>query len=603
MQPNNQNIPRNTFRNRPRQTVDNRPADGSGPKPAGNYTRPEPPANEPPDLLRQIRTAIRRYPLLNTIYLYSIRVFIWLFLGSIGWVIILKYIPVWVTPLVVSRKLDAMGDDKSAKVYKKWRSLDEISKEAALAVVASEDQQFPVHWGFDFDEIQDAIKENKTRKRPRGASTISQQVAKNVFLWNGRSYIRKGLEVYFTVLIELIWGKKRILEVYLNVAETGPLTFGVEAASQRYYGHTAKLLSRDEAARIAAVLPNPIKFSIEHPSSYILRRDPADFAADAGAGRAEIPQKSLECQFGCRVPEQRVEVDYLIIVNADAFGFEAFLHGSRGAKKVFSGKDAQSVHHAVGRNTRLCMGAVHGPTNHAGTRPQAQVPGNGSVGRYPTFRNLPDNVIDILKIIAHDLNGQKPLAELLRGLHLFFCLDGGDQFVVPFLAVGTDECLADKLVDRYLQLFAETTGRAANRPAVVIQGMIGFVFGHADRIEVAGNRFLPVNHAIVVGFFDAAFQDAFVVVNGINAFTPANRRGHIIAVDILLIQPLLFNGFDAGRRKVRFDFRVNLFEHFGLTGLQRSAHIAFYTAGTFAFVQVADKKLVSNVITDAGVID
>ena len=138
--------------------------------------------------------------------------------------------------------------------------------------MASEDQQFPVHWGFDFDEIQDAIKENKTRKRPRGASTISQQVAKNVFLWNGRSYIRKGLEVYFTVLIELIWGKKRILEVYLNVAETGPLTFGVEAASQRYYGHTAKLLSRDEAARIAAVLPNPIKFSIQNPSGYVLRR-------------------------------------------------------------------------------------------------------------------------------------------------------------------------------------------------------------------------------------------------------------------------------------------------------------------------------------------
>nr|WP_293842145.1 monofunctional biosynthetic peptidoglycan transglycosylase [uncultured Arsenicibacter sp.] len=272
MQPNNQNIPRNTFRNRPRQTVENRPADGSGTRPAGNYTRPEPPESETPDLLRQIRAAIRQYPILNTIYVYSIRAFIWLFLGSIGWVILLKYIPVWVTPLVVTRKLDAMGEDKSAKVYKKWRSLDEISKEAALAVVASEDQQFPVHWGFDFDEIQDAIKENKTRKRPRGASTISQQVAKNVFLWNGRSYIRKGLEVYFTVLIELIWGKKRILEVYLNVAETGPLTFGVEAASQRYYGHTAKLLSRDEAARIAAVLPNPIKFSIQNPSGYVLRR-------------------------------------------------------------------------------------------------------------------------------------------------------------------------------------------------------------------------------------------------------------------------------------------------------------------------------------------
>ncbi|WP_338876236.1 monofunctional biosynthetic peptidoglycan transglycosylase [Spirosoma sp. SC4-14] len=220
---------------------------------------------------QQTRRFIRDRPILERVYWFFIKVFLWLFFGSLGYVVALKYVPVFVTPLMVSRWMDADGSE-GTHIYKKWRSYDEISKEAALAVVASEDQAFPTHWGFDFDEIQDAIKENQHRKRPRGASTISQQVAKNVFLWNGRSYIRKGLEVYFTVLIELIWGKKRILEVYLNVAETGPMTFGVEAASQRFYGHSAATLTRSEAARIAAVLPNPIQFSIKNPSTYILRR-------------------------------------------------------------------------------------------------------------------------------------------------------------------------------------------------------------------------------------------------------------------------------------------------------------------------------------------
>ena len=214
----------------------------------------------------------QKQPLLKRAYSLIINIFLVLFLGSLLWVVVLKWVPVWVTPLVVSRWMDTVGTAESSRVYKNWRSLDELSGEAALAVVASEDQQFPVHWGFDFDEIQDAIEENQTRKRPRGASTISQQVAKNVFLWNGRSYVRKGLEVYFTVLIELIWGKRRILEVYLNVAETGPMTFGAEAASRRFYGHSARSLTRDEAARIAAVLPNPRQFSVKNPSNYIQQR-------------------------------------------------------------------------------------------------------------------------------------------------------------------------------------------------------------------------------------------------------------------------------------------------------------------------------------------
>lgn len=221
---------------------------------------------------QRVRQFLRSRPGLDRVYGLVVRVLLWALVSSFGAVVVLKYVPIWVTPLIVSRWFDTFGTDQSSHVYKNWRSYDDISKEAALAVVASEDQAFPTHWGFDFDEIQDAIKENQYRKRPRGASTISQQVAKNVFLWNGRSYVRKLLEVYFTVLIELIWGKKRILEVYLNVAETGPMTFGVEAASQRYYGHLAATLSRNEAARIAAVLPNPLLFSIQHPSNYIQRR-------------------------------------------------------------------------------------------------------------------------------------------------------------------------------------------------------------------------------------------------------------------------------------------------------------------------------------------
>jgi monofunctional biosynthetic peptidoglycan transglycosylase len=189
---------------------------------------------------------------------------------SIIWVAILKFVPVWVTPYMISSKIDAFRADENTEIYKDWEPYENISKEVALAVVASEDQNFPTHWGFDFDEIYDAI--TQKRKRVRGASTISQQVAKNVFLWHGRSYIRKGLEAYFTVLIELIWGKERILEVYLNVAEMGKMTFGVEAASLRYYKKSAKNLTRSEAARIAAVLPNPIRFSIQNPSAYVNKR-------------------------------------------------------------------------------------------------------------------------------------------------------------------------------------------------------------------------------------------------------------------------------------------------------------------------------------------
>ncbi len=208
--------------------------------------------------------------MLSRILTYLSKIVLYFIVFSLLWVVLLKFIPVWVTPYIISTKISAIAGEGSSKLYKDWEPYENISKEMALAVVASEDQSFPAHWGFDFDEIYDAMTEK--RKRARGASTISQQVAKNVFLWHGRSYVRKGLEAYFTVLIEVIWGKKRILEVYLNVAEMGPLTFGVEAASLRYYNKSAKNLTRHEAARIAAVLPNPIRFSIKNPSAYVNKR-------------------------------------------------------------------------------------------------------------------------------------------------------------------------------------------------------------------------------------------------------------------------------------------------------------------------------------------
>jgi monofunctional biosynthetic peptidoglycan transglycosylase len=153
-----------------------------------------------------------------------------------------------------------------------WVSYQRISHYLPIAVVAAEDQKFPHHWGFDFRAIGSAIEENKRRKTPRGASTITQQVVKNLFLWPGRSYFRKAIEAYFTIMIELLWPKQRILEVYLNIAEFGPGVFGVEAASQTYFNKPASRIRKTEAALFAAVLPNPRKLKVSRPSDYVLRR-------------------------------------------------------------------------------------------------------------------------------------------------------------------------------------------------------------------------------------------------------------------------------------------------------------------------------------------
>ena len=160
----------------------------------------------------------------------------------------------------------------TSPVHYRWTDWDEISPYAALAVVASEDQKFPSHWGFDLKSIQDALRERQEGGRLRGASTISQQVAKNLFLWPGQSFVRKGIEAYFTVLIEALWPKRRILEVYLNIAELGPGIYGVRAASETHFQLSPSELGPYEAAILAAVLPNPKQLDAERPSPYVRER-------------------------------------------------------------------------------------------------------------------------------------------------------------------------------------------------------------------------------------------------------------------------------------------------------------------------------------------
>lgn len=195
------------------------------------------------------------------------------FAVSLGLVVIERFVPVFVTPLMVIRSVESIFKGEMPKNSKRWVSIDEISPNMVQAVVASEDNLFLYHHGFSFDAITKAFEHNINGKRIRGGSTISQQTAKNVFLFPQRSYIRKGLEAYFTVLIELIWNKKRIMEVYLNVIEMGDGIYGVEAAAQEHFGIHASQLSRSQAALIAACLPNPRRFDVGYPSGYIQRRE------------------------------------------------------------------------------------------------------------------------------------------------------------------------------------------------------------------------------------------------------------------------------------------------------------------------------------------
>lgn len=190
---------------------------------------------------------------------------------SVLYVLILKWVPVWVTPIMLSRAVE-FRQDPDFHTQKKWVKLEDISPELIKAVMTSEDNLFCQHHGFDFKAIKLAAKENKEGKRFRGGSTISQQTAKNVFTFHKRTWWRKGVESYFTILIEFIWGKERIMEVYLNVIETGKGIYGAQAAARTFFNKDASKLTRRESALIAACLPSPLKRNAGKPSKYVSSR-------------------------------------------------------------------------------------------------------------------------------------------------------------------------------------------------------------------------------------------------------------------------------------------------------------------------------------------
>lgn len=213
----------------------------------------------------------------NKTFFQKLKTFIWKsmlwFFGiSILLVVLFKWIPVPFTPLMITRAIEQKIDGQEMTCSHDWVPLEDISVNLQKAVIASEDGNFLKHNGFDFKAMQKAFKNNNRGKKLKGGSTISQQTAKNVFLWQGRSYIRKGLEAYFTFLIEIVWGKERIMEVYLNSIEMGKGVYGAEAAAEHWFRTDAKNLTKIQAAGIAAILPNPRKYKATNSSSYIEKR-------------------------------------------------------------------------------------------------------------------------------------------------------------------------------------------------------------------------------------------------------------------------------------------------------------------------------------------
>ena len=210
----------------------------------------------------------------NKAFYYFKKALIYFILTSIFSVIVFRFIPPPATPLMGIRAIDHWWNNEKVKFNKEWKSIDEVSIHIQKALIASEDQDFLNHFGFDFKAMKAAFKYNqvKNHHKIKGGSTITQQVAKNLFLWPGRSYIRKIFEAYFTLLIEIFWSKERILEVYLNIIELGRGIYGIEAASQKYFHHISKKINPSEAALIAAIVPNPLKLSPTHPSRMVKRR-------------------------------------------------------------------------------------------------------------------------------------------------------------------------------------------------------------------------------------------------------------------------------------------------------------------------------------------
>jgi len=206
------------------------------------------------------------------IFRITLKILIGFVILSVVSVILFRWVPVPLTPLMLIRCVEQKSDGKPMTLKHDWVPLEEISPKLQLAVVCSEDQNYLKHFGFDWGAIEKAMKANENGKKIRGGSTITQQTAKNVFLWPGRSYIRKGFEAWFTLLIEIFWSKERIMEVYLNSIEMGNGVYGAEAAAQHWFKKHAKNLNKDESAAIAAILPNPLKYVANPPSSYISKR-------------------------------------------------------------------------------------------------------------------------------------------------------------------------------------------------------------------------------------------------------------------------------------------------------------------------------------------
>ncbi|HBX55805.1 monofunctional biosynthetic peptidoglycan transglycosylase [Pseudomonas sp. UBA2684] len=200
------------------------------------------------------------------------KLLLWLMAGSALLVLVFRWLPPPGTALMVERKIESWIDGQPIDLQRNWRPWDELSDDLKIAVIAGEDQKFAEHWGFDVAAIQAALAHNQQGGSVRGASTLSQQVAKNLFLWSGRSWLRKGAEVWFTALIELLWPKQRILEVYLNSVEWDAGVFGAEAAARHHFKVGAPYLSAQQASLLAAVLPNPREWSASRPSGYVSRR-------------------------------------------------------------------------------------------------------------------------------------------------------------------------------------------------------------------------------------------------------------------------------------------------------------------------------------------
>ena len=235
------------------------------------------------------------HPRLRRAFKWTAYVLLALFAFSLFQVCLLKYVPVYYTPLMLRRSWEAAGDGRTLELRRQWVPLEDISPNLVQAVVATEDNYFRGHYGFSLSGMKDAYKKNQDGKIHRGGSTISQQCAKNVFTFGYRHYFRKAVEAYYTVLIEIVWGKERIMEVYLNVIEMGDGVFGAEACAQTFFKIPAKQLTKRQSALIAACIPNPRKLRIDAPSMYVIGRQKSIISKHMpNVGEQKFDKKSLQ---------------------------------------------------------------------------------------------------------------------------------------------------------------------------------------------------------------------------------------------------------------------------------------------------------------------